>query len=74
MNRLLQIVSFLILSALLFCSCKGSDFPDTSTSSKIDISTPPELTDPTEIAALNREKAILEAQKLAANLPQDSTR
>lgn len=49
MNRLLQIVSFLILSALLFCSCKGSDSPDTSTSSKIDISTPPELTDPTEI-------------------------
>lgn len=32
------------------------------------------MTDPMEIAALNREKAILEAQKLAANLPQDSTR
>ena len=28
------------------------------------------MTDPTEIAALNREKAILEAQKLAANIPE----
>ena len=32
------------------------------------------MTDPTEIATLNREKAIQEAQKLAANLPHDGTR
>lgn len=45
MNRLLQAISFLILSSLLFFSCKVADSPEISTSSEIDMTTEPELTD-----------------------------